>query len=532
MTDTKTKTSPEESAAAAMVALQSQLEKLGLETFAERLSALEEIGASVKGLDPAKIAEQAEKLTQVQEDFRLHLKGKRDHGYISGIEDMEEKFSLTRALCGYVEHRSKGVTGEKACKQAFEAVGGGLEHEIITQATAKMREKFPEVYGHASSTFDDDNAGGFIPDQVLASEIILPIYRRSIIVNLGGTDGPKRVRVLDGITGRASLPRFGSGTIAYWLGEEDAIQESYAKTKMQELTAKKIGVLTRVTKEMREGQAHGWDGLVENDMTEALSQEIDYSYVYGQGGNMPTGIMRTQGVRVFSCQNPSVPGADEGRNLQELYVGDLTEEGVAAPITLANAQGAGTWDGGLCDFDALEAMSVILEEDDVREENLITLGSPTYFRKLKQQRVLAYAAQAAQDAAYLAGSPTLSNAALASLIGEYDKSSLFTKKRILSLVNGKKVVTFQRNKSAGDSVGVPDANVGDIASRDFNDVVRADLGTSILGRWNGLQLDDDGGMGIGFASGIIQVKLVMRLNFHHKQPRKIMVCPDANIKLA
>jgi len=455
--------------------LLQQLEELlgdgGMKTMVDRLKACEDVIGPVKELDLKATFEEFDRLKARQETLSEQIRRSTKGIHVPGVEDYTEKFSVLRAMLG------KRVGWKQA--------GAEFEHEVLTQATAKA----VEMYSKAGIQMGEDKvAGSFIPDQVIP-DVIGAIYTKSVFVNLQGEGDATRVSLLEGLVGgNVSIPKFDGGLIAYWIGEEDDYVESLISTDDVTLNPKKMGVLVKITDEMRRFAGFGFETLLRTDMVRAAAKKLDYTIAFGSGTNkMPRGILNTNGIKIYSAESGNV--------------------GTLGTDSLGGALFQADWGGAELDFDGINNMHLALEEDDVDlDDTFVQISSPRYFTRLKQIKVDAYTGQTANQA-YLVGIPIVPDSRLTELIGPFAKSTQFA------------------NHVPGASVGAPTTETNAY----YNTLIGGNLGQVVLGRWAGIEIDDDGGKGTGYTSDAIFMKLRLFADVAIRQPRGIIVCPDVQV---
>lgn len=471
---------PEGRAALSAAKLLRQLDEFlgedGLEGLVDRLKAVEDVVGPIKRLDMKALLSEHERMRAGQKRLQEQIRTSRLGGHFPGIEDAGENFSVLRAMIG----RRQG--GDN--KLAWESAGAGYEYEVISQASKKLREIYTKA-GHQVG--DDRSAGSFIPDQVIP-DVIGGIYTRSVFVALEG-EGETRVSVLEGLQGGSiRIPQFNGGLIAYWIGEEDEYAESLTDTADVTMSPKKMGILVKITQEMKTWAAFGFEALLRKDMMRAAAKKLDFTVAYGTGTNFsPRGITKTNGIRVYSAQSK--------------------KSGILGTDALGGAQFQADWAGAELDFDGLDNMRLEVEEADVDyDETAVTIGAPRYFSRLRQLKVSNFSGQTT-DRPYLIGMPMLPDSRLADIIGPFAKSNQIKK------------------KLPGSSVGAPTTS----SNVKFADVFGGNLGNVILGRWAGIEIEDDAGKGKGFTSDSIYMKLRMYGDTCIRHPLAVAVCPDARI---
>jgi len=436
----------------------------------EDLKALQTKVDGLEGLDLDTFKSEFEKLRASHETVIKCISSNKNGFHIPGLEDEKEKFSLLRAMIAV-----KTGNWDKA----------GFEKEVFEQARAK-----------ASHVIGIDSQGGyFVPDQVIP-EVIAAIYARSVLVALDG-DGQTRVSVLDGLFGiPVKIPKFKSGMIAYWIGEEDDYVESAVKVGNVTMTPKKLGVLARITNEMQRFSGFGFETLLRNDFIKAAAKKIDWSILYGTGtDNMPKGL--------FNMINAT--------NLAQ------SDRNAYPSVQVYKAENSSLWngsaitdsDGGELDFDDLMEMQGALEDISIDPDNTFaTIAPARYFRRLKQLKILNFTGQT-EGQPYLVGVPMLTDAKLRDLIGEYAKHT---------------------QMPSGQLPGASLNWASDNGNLKYGDVAMGNWGEMLFGRWSGVEIEDDAGKGKHFVSDETLIKLRMFCDIGIRHEQSLVVCPDAQMK--
>jgi len=409
-----------------------------------------------KKLNLEKVVTEVERMKAAQDVLVRALRSSKGGFYVPGIEN--EKFSLLKAFVGAKTGNWKGA---------------GKEKEILDAA----RTKASHVIG------DDQSAGFFVPDQVIP-EVIAAVYTKSVFVSLQG-EGTTRVSVLDGLVGgNVTIPKFDGGLVAYWLGEEDEYAESKTNVGDVTLNPHKMGVLIRLTEDMRKMAGFGFENLLRTDLIRALAKKLDWTVAFGNGSDhMPLGIVNQPGIKVYDASDDSVK-------------------------TQAEAQAVADWAIGELGFDGLMNMDLALEEDDiVLDETACRISSPRYWNRRKQDKVQMFSGQT-KKMAYLMGAPFLTDTEIQNIVGTFDKTPQISSAH-----------------KAGESMGLASTSASEATT-----VIGGNLGDVVLGRWGGLEIDDDAGKGKGFTSDHTYIKARLRADIATRQPRSIIVCPNARAR--
>lgn len=437
-----------------------------LPTTIDRVKTLGSQLGVLEGLDLPKVVEEVDRLRAGQEKLREQIRTAKGRFYVPGIED--EEFSMLKAFVAM-------KTGKWA--------GAEKEKEILDAVREKRQQVLSKTAAGAQNVGDDELGGYFVPDQVIP-DVIQAIYTKSVWINLVG-EGTTRVSVLDGLVGgNVKVPKFDGGLIAYWIGEEDEYAESQTKMGDVTMNPRKLGILVRLTDAMKRFSSYGFETLLRNDMARAAAKKLDWTIMYGRGtDNMPKGIVFYD-IKFWRAENGTV-------------------------LTRAEAEAVSDWDGGTLDFDGMQDMELALQEDDIDLDGSHTwISAPRHFKNLKQLKVSHYSGQTTEKS-YLLGAPYLSDAALTGVIGPWDWSN-----------------QIPNNNIPGESPGF----ASDSTTEKYGDVFGGNLSNVILGRWSGIEIEDDGGMGKGFTSDHTYLKLRMYADVSIRQERSLIMCPDAQLR--
>lgn len=396
---------------------------------------------------------------------------------IPGLEDEKErsKFSIIRAICGAKTHD-------------WDKYNAQYEKEVMEE----YRQKLGQVGGVQS-------AGGYIiPEQVIP-DIVLRILTRSALINLTG-EGTSRVTVLDGLVGHARIPKVLGGVVAYWIGEEDDFVESRMSFGDLNMTPKKLGILVKLTEEMRKFASFGFENMLRNDMVREAARKLDYTLLYGRGSdNEPRGITNAfDAAKIAQIE----AGADINKN---------------DSIRIFRAETKAPWDGSTLsdndgaemNFDHLDEFMGMLEDRNIEtNESFAWIFHPRFKRRLRQLKVDQYSSQTTNQS-YLLGSPMLTDAELQALIGSFGTTTQIPTKN-------------KPGASAGFAT--------DATGEKYTDVFGGNWSEMILARWGGIEIDTDEGKGKGFVSDTIYTKLRMLCDTAWRHAAAIGFAPDAKVR--
>lgn len=428
----------------------------------------------LENLDIKTVIEEFEKLRASHESVIKSIRSSHSGLHISGLGEEKQQFSLLRAMIAIKTNNWDNA---------------GFEKEVMDQAREQLAAKSSHVIGI------DSQGGFFVPDQVIP-EIITAIYARSVLVSLAG-DGQTRVSILDGLFGMpVKIPKFRSGMIAYFIGEEDDYVESAVKVGNVTMTPKKLGILARITNEMQRFSGFGFETLLRNDFIRAAAKKIDWTILYGTGtSNMPRGV--------FNMINAANLAQEDRNEHPSVQVFDAENSSLWAGGAVTNSQ------GGELDFDDLMEMQGALEDISIDlDSSFATVGPARYFRRLKQLKILNFSGQT-ESQPYLVGIPMLTDAKLRDLIGDYGKHTQMV------------------------SSGLPGSSLGwttKSTDEKYGDVAMGNWGEVLFGRWSGIEIEDDAGKGKYFINDETLIKLRMYCDVGIRHEQSIVVCSDAQMK--
>lgn len=437
---------------------------------------LKTLKAKVEGLeklDMTKFISEFEKLRASHENVIRAIRTNKSGLYIPGLEDEKKQFSLLKAMIAVKTHDWSNA---------------GFEKEVMDQCREMAKTKESHVIGI------DSQGGFFVPDQVIP-DVITAIYAASVLMSLDA-DGQTRVSVLDGLMGiPCKIPKFKSGMIAYFIGEEDDYVESAVKAGNITMTPKKLGVLARITNEMQRFSSFGFETMLRRDFIKAAAKKIDYTILYGTGtDNMPKGVFNfVNTTNLAQADRNAYPSVQVYR---------------AETSALWNGSAVSASAGGELDFDDLMEMQGALEDISIAPDTTFaTIAAPRYFRRLKQLKILNFTGQTTGQP-YLLGVPMLTDAKLRDLIGDYGKHT-----------------QMPSQQKAGASLGWTSTS-----ALKYGDVAMGNWGEVVFGRWSGIEIEDDGGKGKYFINDETMIKLRMFCDLSMRHEQSIVICPDAKMK--
>ena len=147
----------------------------------------------------------------------------------------------------------------------------------------------------------------------------LPLLRPNNLVSALG------VQVITGLKGDAKFPKITTGTGAAWAATETGTtSESDPQFAEVSLVPKHIAGGTTYSRQLLAQSAESIEKIVRDDVTRAISSEIDIAVVQGDGASgRPTGVTAASGVTDSAIATPGQPTkAELFEYLSDLEAGD------------------------------------------------------------------------------------------------------------------------------------------------------------------------------------------------------------------
>ena len=217
----------------------------------------------------------------------------------------------------------RSFTGPKADANAFRA-GKWLMATIMGDPNARQwcRDHDVEMRVQTESV---NTAGGFL----------VPTEMETAIINLRETYGVARqeCRIQQMGSDHTLIPRRTGGVTAYFIGETGEITLSEKSWNQVELTAKKLGALTRMSTDLSEDAVINLADDLANEMAYAFAVKEDQCLIDGDGTSTFGGMT---GIRIKMIDGDHdgsfVAAASAGDNWSEITDADLTAVEAALPL--------------------------------------------------------------------------------------------------------------------------------------------------------------------------------------------------------
>lgn len=221
-------------------------------------------------------------------------------------EREHEKFSLTRLM------NALAMPNDRSAQER-----AGFELEVCAEAANQMPSDFkargvympPSILERDLKNQQRDLTAGTATDgaELVATNLLagsyIEVLRNTMRVLQAGA------RMMPGLVGNVEIPRQTSGAAMTWISAEDGdATESEPQFDQITLTPKDGAVYTEVTRRLMMQSTPAVEGLVRNDLYEAIALGLDLGALYGSGGSgQPQGINGATGVDDPTISSAAAP---------------------------------------------------------------------------------------------------------------------------------------------------------------------------------------------------------------------------------
>lgn len=203
------------------------------------------------------------------------------------------EYSLTRAITQAGQGRLDGfeaeVSQEIARRSGMSPSGFFVPHALLSERRAMS----------ATGGTSQQYGGSYIATEVRGFIDALRPYLK--VAQAGAT-------ILDGLTSNVSIPRQSAASTASWKSENDTLDEVTPVIGQLELTPRRVGAFTQLSKQLLIQGTPDVERIVRADLMSACATALDAAAIAGAGGTAPTGILATAGIgAVIGGTNGAAP---------------------------------------------------------------------------------------------------------------------------------------------------------------------------------------------------------------------------------
>ena len=228
------------------------------------------------------------------------------------VQDLEGQESRAVTLEDFERRALGSPVGDKHAAglerqvNVVEVIRAQMEGRALTGAAAEYQAETERRTGRKA-------AGVFVPMRALETravnttgtaptlvgvdhraDLYIEPFRNSLLARKLG------VRVLSGLVGNVSIPKFGTGTTTGWVAENAALPTGNMTFDSVSLSPKHAGGITEMSRQLLQQSSPDIEQLVRSDLSFMLAQAIDSALIKGGGTNEPLGVLSTTGVQTAS----------------------------------------------------------------------------------------------------------------------------------------------------------------------------------------------------------------------------------------
>ena len=227
-------------------------------------------------------------------------------GGSDSLETLSRKVSVLKVLRSKMEGRE--LTGAEAeyAQEAERRSGRKAEGVYIPMAALETRTGINDTTTGAALVGTDHKADqyiGALRDKLIARQL--------------------GVRVLSGLRGDVTVPKYDSGLTTGWVTEGQAVPAGEMGFDSVTLTPKHVGGKTEMSRQLIMQSSPDIERLVRDDLAHLIAKQIDAAIFAGTGlTGQPTGILNTTGIQTDSLLDAT--HLDIMQMIEKLEVANLT----------------------------------------------------------------------------------------------------------------------------------------------------------------------------------------------------------------
>lgn len=243
-----------------------------------------------------------------------------------GLADLEKRVSLLDVLQAQMEGRALNGAAAEYSQEAERRTGRKAQGAFVplslletrTNTTASASEIVPTVHR---------------PDQYVGA------LREALVARRLG------VRVLTGLRGNLSIPKYGSGLETGWVAEGGAVPDGDMSFDSVTLGPKHVGGKTEMSRQLIQQSSPEIEQLVRDDLAFLIAKQIDRAIIAGSGtGNEPLGVLNYAGKQTGSLSSltwANVLAFAQKLEDEEIFGGSWLTTGTGKTILASTLKEAG-----------------------------------------------------------------------------------------------------------------------------------------------------------------------------------------------
>ncbi|WP_341669076.1 phage major capsid protein [Alcaligenes sp. SDU_A2] len=268
---------------------------------ADQQTAFDKLKADIQDL------EQQESRQQFIDDMERRQAGAPVDGGGDNLAALEKRVSLLDVLRTQMEGRSLTGAAAEYTQETERRTGRKAQGAFVPLALLEQR-----------AANDTTSAKELVPT-THRPDLYIPALRERLVARQLG------VRVLTGLTGNLSIPKYGSGLATGWVAEGGAVPDGQMGFDSVGLSPKHVGGKTEMSRQLLQQSSPDIEQLVRDDLAFLIAKQIDAAIIAGTGtANDPVGVLNMAGIQSGSLATldwPAVLAFAQKLEDEEIYGG-------------------------------------------------------------------------------------------------------------------------------------------------------------------------------------------------------------------
>lgn len=193
--------------------------------------------------------------------------------------ELEGRVSVVEVMRAQMEGRGLSGAAAEFAQESERRTGRKAQGVFVPLAALESRAVNTTV-----------TAPEIVPTTHRADQYIEPFRNNLLARRLG-------VRVLSGLSGNLSIPKYATGGTTGWVAENAALPTGDMSFDSVTMAPKHAGGIQEMSRQLLQQSSPDIETLVRNDLSFLLAQAIDSALIKGGGTNEPTGVLSTVGVQ-------------------------------------------------------------------------------------------------------------------------------------------------------------------------------------------------------------------------------------------
>lgn len=251
------------------------------------------------------------------------------------LESLEQRVSLLNVLRSQMEGRSLSGAEAEYSQEAERRTGRKAQGAFVPLSLLERRD-------------GGDPPAPPVNTTTTAPELVPTIHRPDLYI------GPLRealvarrlgVRVLTGLSGNLSIPKYGSGLTTGWVAEGGAVPDGEMGFDQVELKPSHVGGKAEMSRQLIQQSSPAIERLIRDDLAFLIAKQIDRAIIAGTGtNNEPLGVLNfanTQSGTLATLNWKAVLEMAQKLEDEELFGGAWLTTGTGKTILASTLKEAG-----------------------------------------------------------------------------------------------------------------------------------------------------------------------------------------------